>query len=151
MKKWMALVMSMLALGLVVAGCGGDDDDENGDGAATTEQTAPAETAPADTGTETETEAAGGGALQVTADETAIAWEPTELSAPAGSVTITLDNPSQTQPHNIVLEGVEDGSSDTITDSSTEVTAELEAGEYTYFCSVGGHRQQGMEGTLTVE
>lgn len=148
MKKWMALLMSVLALGLVAAGCGDDDDDdENGNGAATTEQPAPA-----DTGAAEETAPAGGEELTLTASESEISWEPNELSAPAGEVTITLTNPSPQIPHNVALEGGganEQGETVTGGDTST-VTAELEPGEYTYFCSVGDHRQT-MEGTLTVE
>ena len=30
-------------------------------------------------------------------------------------------------------------------------SADLKAGEYTYYCAVGNHRSAGMEGTLTVE
>ena len=30
-------------------------------------------------------------------------------------------------------------------------TGEFEAGRYTYYCSVGGHRRSGMNGTLIVE
>ena len=32
MRKWLALLIACLALGLVVAGCGGDDDDDGGGG-----------------------------------------------------------------------------------------------------------------------
>ena len=39
MKRWLALLLACLALGLVVAGCGDDDDDDGGD-AQTTEQPA---------------------------------------------------------------------------------------------------------------
>lgn len=144
MKKWMALLMSVLALGLVAAGCGDDDDDDDGGAAETTEQPAPADTGPADT-------APAGGELELTASETEISWEPNELSAAAGAVTITLNNPSPQIPHNVTIEGVDEGASETVMNDTTSVTTELEAGEYTYFCSVGDHRQQGMEGTLTVE
>ncbi len=151
MKKWMALLMSVLALGLVAAGCGGDDD-EDGDGAATSEQTAPEDTGPADTGTETE--AAGGGELELTAPENQITWEPKELRAPAGEVTITLTNRSADIPHNVAIEGpggdpIAQGP--VVTDATSTTRAELDPGEYTYFCAVGNHRQQGMDGTLTVE
>ena len=52
MKRWLALLIACLALGLVAVGCGDDDDDDSGGGSSheTTEQPA------------TETEATGGGA-----------------------------------------------------------------------------------------
>jgi plastocyanin len=145
MKKGMALLMSVLALGLVAMGCGGDDDEEEAEAPAPTTQPAPPETETAE-----ETAPPAAEELNLTADETEIAWDKDELTAPAGEVTIALDNPSQI-PHNVTIEGVGDGASETVTNDTTEVTVELEAGEYTYFCSVGDHRQQGMEGTLTVE
>ena len=124
---------------LLVAGCG-DDEEEGGGGAATPEAT--------------EEAAAGGGGgeeLTLTADAGgAISWEPGELTAAAGTVTVKLVNGSTT-PHAVEIEGagVEEAS-ETITESETEVTAELEAGEYEYYCPVGSHRQS-MSGTLTVE
>ena len=43
------------------------------------------------------------------------------------------------------------GGTKTITDSTDTFALELAPGDYVFFCSVAGHRQSGMEGTLTVE
>jgi plastocyanin len=127
---------------LLAAGCG--EDEGGGGGSASTPEAT--EEAPAE-------ESSGGGeALTVTADPGgSISWEPGELSAPAGSVTIKLVNESST-PHAVEVEGngVEE-ESETVTGGETELTVDLEPGEYTYYCPVGQHRQNGMEGTLTVE
>jgi plastocyanin len=119
---WIALI----SVALLVAGCG-DDEDEGGGGG-------------------------GAGALTLTADPGGeISWDPGSLSASAGSVTIKLVNESDV-PHAVEVEGngVEE-ESETVTGGETELTVDLEAGEYTFYCPVGEHRQNGMEGTLTVE
>ena len=139
------LALLLAAGALLAAGCG-DDEDEGGGGAASTPEAT--EEAPA----EEPAGGDGGEALTLTADPGgAISWEPAELSAPAGSVTITLVNESDV-PHAVEVEGngVEE-ESETITASETDLTVDLEAGEYTFYCPVGQHRQNGMEGTLTVE
>ena len=38
----------------------------------------------------------------------------------------------------------------TVTGGSADVTVDLKAGKYEFYCPVDGHRQAGMEGTLTV-
>ena len=55
-------------------------------------------------------------------------------------------------PHNVAIEGVGvDEVSETITGGETDLAVTLEPGEYTFYGAVGGHREAGMEGTLTVE
>jgi plastocyanin len=97
---------------------------------------------------------AGGGeaALQLEANETALAYDTTELSAKAGKVTIDFKNPSPTE-HNVVIEqkGKELAGFDPIIESEESETADLKPGTYTFYCSVPGHREAGMEGTLTVK
>jgi uncharacterized cupredoxin-like copper-binding protein len=43
------------------------------------------------------------------------------------------------------------GAAKTITGSTTTLALQLPAGNYVFFCSVPGHRQSGMAGTLIVE
>jgi plastocyanin len=139
MRRISHLLVLLLTAGvLLAAGCGGDDDDGGGGGAATPEATE-------------ESGGGGGAALTLTADPGgAISWDKSELSAPAGKVTIKLVNESTT-PHAVEIEGngVEE-ESDTVTESDAEVTADLKPGEYEYYCPVGSHRQT-MNGTLTVK
>ena len=81
-----------------------------------------------------------------------LAYDQTELSAAAGSATFEFDNPASIG-HDFCLEsdGSEVGCTDVVSGDSSTLDADLEAGEYTYYCSVDGHRDAGMEGTLTVD
>jgi len=90
--------------------------------------------------------------LQLAADRTQIAFDKTELSAKPGKVTIDFDNPSAV-PHNVVIEkdGQELAGFEPITEGQKEVSADLEAGTYTFICTVPGHAELGMQGTLTVK
>jgi len=117
--------------------------------------------------TSTTTEASGGGAtttpsgeggastVKLAADPSQIAYATDALSAKAGRVTIDFDNPNQAIPHDVCVDGPsgdELGCSEVVTgDASTLDLTNLKPGEYTFFCSVDGHEQAGMTGTLTVQ
>jgi len=90
--------------------------------------------------------------LKLAADPAALAFDKESLDAEAGKVTIDFDNPSPI-PHNVVIEenGKELAGFEPITEGEKSETADLQSGTYTYYCSVPGHREAGMEGTLTVE
>jgi len=92
-----------------------------------------------------------GGTLQLAASETEIAFDKTELSSEPGEVTIQLTNPALLE-HNVVVEqdGKKLAASETISKGETSVTTPLGPGEYRFYCSVPGHAEAGMEGTLTV-
>lgn len=80
-------------------------------------------------------------------------FQPDGLTAQAGNVTVTYDNPSQV-PHSIAVataNGNVLGEVQPFTDGSQSVQlTNLAPGEYTFYCTVPGHREAGMEGTLTV-
>jgi plastocyanin len=90
--------------------------------------------------------------LQLAADPTALLFDKEELSAKAGKVTIDFDNPSAI-PHNVVIEEGEKelAGFEPITESKESLSADLQPGSYMYVCTVPGHEEAGMVGTLTVE
>jgi plastocyanin len=89
--------------------------------------------------------------LENPADESQLRFQKSTLEAPAGTITLVMENPSAIE-HNIAVRGGDvDEQGDVVGqgDEST-VTADLEPGEYEFYCSVPGHEAAGMKGTLTV-
>lgn len=121
-------VAAALMFGLVLAACNGGD----GDGGA----------APGDN--------TNGDVLQVVGTDT-LSFEPTTLNAEAGEVTVELTAEDGVN-HDFVIEELDDLTVVEAGAGETETgTVELDPGEYTFYCSVPGHRPAGMEGVLTVE
>jgi plastocyanin len=156
MRTRVTLLLALLALcAFVVAGCGDDDDDGGGggsgdSGAAASDDGGGGRSYGSDTGG-----GGGGGAstLKIAADPSgALKFDKTSLTAKAGEVTIDMDNPSDV-PHAVEIEGegVEEEGETVGKGGVSTVTAELQPGEYEFYCPVGNHEAEGMKGTLTVK
>ncbi len=93
-----------------------------------------------------------GGTLQLAADPTQIAFDTTTLTSKPGKVTIDFNNPSALE-HDVAIEqnGEQIAISETIAKGKTSVSADLAPGTYTFLCTIPGHAEAGMEGTLTVK
>ena len=121
-----ALLAGLAALVVVGAACGG------GDG-----------------GSDSYEEPSGEVQETVTVDAGNLFFDPTSFELPAGVNSIKLQGKGGT--HDLVFDDdkVPGFRLDVSGDSSEELKLDLEPGEYTYYCSIPGHRAS-MEGTLTV-
>lgn len=80
-----------------------------------------------------------------------IAYEEAPATAEAGELTIAIDNQGGVQ-HDVTIEEAGDTTvADAAGGETDSGTIELEPGTFTYYCSVPGHREAGMEGTLEVQ
>jgi uncharacterized cupredoxin-like copper-binding protein len=94
-------------------------------------------------------EAASGATVDVLAVD--IAFEPKEFTIPANTdVTVTLTNDGALQ-HDFTVDELGIKSELLNGGETTTVTINAAAGSYEFYCSVTGHREAGMVGTLTVE
>jgi len=148
MKKLAVLLALALASTALVA-CGGGDDNTT-----TTETEAAGKANAAPEGGKEEGGSGGGSTVEFEADPSGeLAYTTTEASAEAGKVTIDFKNP-QSLTHDVAIEssgGEEAGKTELIGEGETSTTVNLKPGQYTFYCSVPGHREAGMEGTLTVK
>jgi alcohol dehydrogenase (cytochrome c) len=79
-----------------------------------------------------------------------LGYTPLELSIPADTdVTLRLTNDGVLQ-HDLSIEGTDFGTPLLGNAESFDLAVNLPAGTYEYFCTVAGHREAGMAGTLTV-
>ncbi len=75
------------------------------------------------------------------------AFAPNTLTSPAGVIQINMKSDGL---HDLVIEGLPGFQIEGTSGSTTSGKVKLTKGKYTFYCSVAGHRAQGMEGTLTV-
>ncbi len=149
--------VSTLALPIVLvalAGCGGSSSSSSS--SAATSSSTP--TTPAPTSSSTPAAAGSGSAagqtLSVAANtEGQLKYETTSLIAKAGKVTIDFANMSPLM-HNMTIassSGAVVGATPTFQGGSKTLSLDLKPGTYKFYCTVPGHRQAGMEGTLIVK
>jgi plastocyanin len=124
-RRTLLLVLALATFALVLSACGGGDEEGGGGN--------------------------GGQTVQIAADPGGdFAFDTDTLEASAGETTFQFTNEASVD-HNFIIEGVEGAATDTFKEGEDSITVDLEAGTYTFFCSVPGHREGGMEGTLTVQ
>jgi plastocyanin len=132
------------AAAFALAGCGGDDNSAATPAPATATETA--------TETATTAAAASGATLKIAADPGgAKKFTKSTLTAQAGTVTVEFANDSQL-PHAVEIEGngVEAKTEVVTGQDAPPLKVDLKPGEYEFYCPVGDHRAEGMEGKLTV-
>lgn len=132
---------------LAVAGCGGGSSKKQ----ASTPATTPAPT-PAPVHKQTTTASSGGGAKATTISESEFKLTPSTAKVGAGAVTVTAKNDG-TIMHNLVIQGngVSKKTAQLQPGSSGVLKVNLKPGTYQMYCSVPGHKQSGMKGTIVVK
>ena len=138
---------------LIAAGCGGGDD---GEGNADT--TAAATTATEESGDEHATEESGDEHATGESDEhtteivmSDFKFEPLDVSAGSDSTIEVLNEGAVDHDLLVRKDGKTLGGIDVIAGGqSAKLKVDVEPGEYEIYCSVPGHEEAGMVGTLTV-
>jgi plastocyanin len=146
-----------VCLVFLAAGCGSSSSSSSSTSSASASNTSTAPV-PGTNPTSTASAAAPAGgsastALALAASPTGLLkYDKSSLTANAGKVTVKFTNASPL-PHNVVIAtaaGQVLAQTPTFTGGTKSVTASLKPGTYTFYCSVPGHRQAGMQGTLVV-
>lgn len=153
-RRTASLVLLLGALAL--AGCGGSKGTSSSASSETTSTPAAPATTSSSTSSSSESQPSGaaGSALHLSANsEGQLAYNTKSLSAKAGKASIDFSNSSPLS-HNVTVEsssGAVVGATPTFQGGSKTLSLNLKPGTYKFFCSVPGHRQAGMEGTLVVK
>jgi plastocyanin len=140
------IVAALAVIGLAACGSSSSSSNDNSTTAAST----PASTTPAAGG------GGAGGASTVdisTPSGSTLAFDQKDVSAKAGSVTVDFDN-KQSLQHDVAVadsSGKVLGQTDLVSSGTSNTTVDLQPGTYTFYCTVPGHKDAGMEGTLTVK
>jgi plastocyanin len=146
--------LSLPAVLVALAGCGGSSSSSS----SATSSTPVASTTPSTPSTpSTAAPAAPSGGAQTLSlaanSEGQLKYETSSLTAKAGKVSIDFTNMAPLM-HNVTVasaSGTVLGATPTFQGGSKTLTLDLKPGTYKFYCSVPGHRQAGMEGTLVVK
>jgi plastocyanin len=148
MRPTISIALALAIGAIVLAGCGSSSN-------STTSGSAPAsETTAASTATSTKPAGAAASSKVALAanPEGQLKYDKSSLTAKAGSVSIAFTNSSPVE-HDVTIEssgGQSEGATPVFQGGTKILAVSLKPGTYKFFCSVPGHRQAGMEGTLVV-
>jgi cytochrome c oxidase subunit 2 len=144
MRRSTLLLLALVAVSsLVLAACGDDDDTTSG------------EMPMSDSGMgggmgHDETSPVVDGARRIEVTATSFAFDPDEITVTAGEdVAIVLT--SEDVLHDFTIEEIDTHVSADADETDEGGLRADEPGRYTFYCTVAGHREAGMEGTLIVE
>ena len=113
--------------------------------ASTSSSSAAAPTAAPSTGSSN-----GGAATSLTLDLEDIKFSTDSMTIPANTdVTLTITNKGATV-HNFNIDSLDIHSGDMNPGETKTITINAPAGSYEYYCNIPGHKEAGMDGTLTV-
>jgi uncharacterized cupredoxin-like copper-binding protein len=149
MHKIRGFALGAVVLALGLAACGGSSSSSS---------TGPSTSSSAPAATSTSSSAAaapsgGAGGLTEAADPSGqLKFTKSSLSTKPGKVTIQFTNMAP-EMHNMTIatsSGTVVGATPTFEKGTKALTVHLKPGKYVFYCSVPGHRQGGMQGTLTV-
>jgi plastocyanin len=139
MRILLPVSMLLVVAAALIGGCGGDDDDD--DAAATT-------------GAET----TAGGDSATTVGMTEFEFDPNDLTVSQGD-TITAQNDGNVE-HNLTIREGPDPEQETAelaatpavqSGDSADLTVDIDPGKHSMVCTLPGHAEQGMIGTITVK
>jgi plastocyanin len=150
MKKVPVAIVLLLLASLLLVACGGSSSSESTGASEPTTESGGAAGGEENEGGEAE---GGGGTLAIEAASSGLAYASKTATAEAGTVTVDFTNP-QSVGHDVAIEdsaGETLGQTETISEGESSTSVELKPGTYTFYCTVPGHREAGMEGTLTVK
>lgn len=149
-SKALFSLLSLAAALIALAGCGSSSSSSSSSSSAAEAPT----TSSASTSTPAASSKGGASKLSLEANpEGQLAYNTKSLSTKSGTISIDFTNKSSL-PHNMTIEsasGEKVGATPTFAGGSKTLSVSLKPGTYKFFCSVPGHRQAGMEGTLVVK
>jgi plastocyanin len=134
-------ILLVVAAAALIGGCGGDDDDDDDTAAATGAETT-----------------AGGGSGATTVGMTEFEFDPDDLTVSQGD-TITAQNDGNVEHNLTIREGPDPeqesaelaATPDVQSGDSADLIVDVDSGKHSMVCTLPGHAEQGMIGTITVE
>jgi plastocyanin len=155
-RKWFVPKASLLAAAvglLALSGCGSSSSSTSS-ATSTPASTATTTASSGTSSTPAPAASSGAGTIPIAANpEGMLKFEPATATAKAGKATISFNNSASIE-HNLTIASPSGGvlaATPTFAGGSKTLSVTLKPGVYKFYCTIPGHRQGGMEGTLTVQ